>query len=87
MKFKVGDKVRVVMNDDSSWGKSEYRGKYTIESIMEDEYYCIILKEDNTYLFSVDELVGDIPNNVLSRVIYPNYIVSDCGKYLTKEDL
>ena len=27
-----------------------------------------------------------IPNNKLSRVLYPNYIESDCGEYLVKND-
>lgn len=88
MKFKIGDKVSLSKN-------SRYFGEYANPSCEKKiGTVCEFLKKGlpirvdwdgyrNSY--GESDLKLAIPNNKLSRVMYPDFVPTDCGNYLKRK--
>lgn len=89
MNFKVGDLIRF---DEEMCEKHSHKislGKiYRIIEICPSSVYCRI-NCDNGFIDGFTKnrcILVNIPNNPLSKIIYPNYIESECGQYLLKKE-
>lgn len=102
MKFKVGDRIKVVsISENCTYGRKGsqigdigiIKGFYDRKTISVEFDRCI--RDGHTCQGTVMNWKGwnldldlytiikcNIPNNILSRTMYPNYKVSDCGQYL-----
>ena len=81
MVFKVGDKVQYIKHDSSGVDEHWFEiGKiYTIKSICS---LTIYVDNIGIHLNHHQVIKVTAPNNILSRTIYPNKKISECGKYL-----
>lgn len=93
MKFKVGDIVTYIKHIEDYDSKYFVLGKkYKVVSVVslpdvlhvENNIIDDAGYEDQVYVGQVTKCV---PNNKLSKLVYPKYIESDCGEYLVPRSL
>lgn len=87
-KYKVGDMVRYISHqgfgDDVSY--FEIGKAYLVKSVDTKGLRVNIPVISHSGYLTFEQIELAVPNNPLSRIVYPKLVPTECGKYLTNPE-